>query len=78
MLTEDAFTLLPGHYMQEIFGSCKAMVFNHGTEAKKFYRDMVTIEFQDIIYECLHFNAHPGALLNGNYIFYMLTYSGRR
>ncbi|MCO5558723.1 hypothetical protein L7F22_012309 [Adiantum nelumboides] len=60
MLAEDAFTLQPGRYMQEAFGSCKAKVSNNGWEPKKFYRDSVTLEFDDILLECVHYNSHPG------------------
>ncbi|KAI5056468.1 hypothetical protein GOP47_0028286 [Adiantum capillus-veneris] len=73
MLTEDAFTLEPGHFMQEVFGSCKACVSNNGCAPKKFYRDTVTLEFDDILVECVHYNAHPGVVLSGNEIFYSLA-----
>ncbi|KAH7432344.1 hypothetical protein KP509_07G018300 [Ceratopteris richardii] len=75
MLTEDAFTLMPGHFMQEVFGSCKARVFNNGGETKNFYRDTVTLEFQDILLECVSYNSHPGALLSGSDILYSITFN---
>ena len=75
LLGEDSYTLKPGFYMQEVYGTCKARVSNRGARPLKIYRDAVTLEFSDIIDECVKFNGHPGAMLIGNNAIYSLTSS---